>query len=310
MKLKQITKDTSSGVINLQNTSSSNLYPRLSVGTTVINMVPNFALQDPEDFLSGILNNTPFLLDNTPGLITFKSIKEIVEGFYMTWNRFRKGSVRFQYGYTTSYYYLPFLTPALRLKEYTQPTAISSGDETLIVNKAVELGYNSTSYSDTSYRKKRVYTSNTSTSQFSEDETEINSDIPEISSKSLQGVSESIQSSWNAVKNYSQIEGEIINLDTSITEGSVCPLYLTEGFETGFNCVTGFVYFEDATNNDIYKESFSINTNTTSSTQVHDGIQVILTNPTTSNSVLKLVWDNSLVASAKIIRAKAHKLNK
>lgn len=304
MKLKHIANDSSNSLFNLQPTSPSDSYPVLNVGNSEVTLVEPSLLQDPSLFL----DRSTFRYEL--GVLNFESLKFIIDNFVLSWNRFKKQDLKWQYNYTTSYLYNRNLIPSLRLKEYTQPTSLTTSEESLIIQKAEELGYSNEDINEESLRYTFVSDNNFNKSLFVRNSQENNFQNKINKIENIYDVSENVLNSWKAIKDYSSREGSQITLDTEITEGSVCPIFFNNNEDTEiFNCFSGYIYFENAVDGELYKESFSINTEETCSSYVHDGLQIIIINPNSPSSLIKVVWDVNLISSAKIVKAKAHKLN-
>lgn len=300
MKFKQITKDNSSNIFNISNTSSNDLYPVLSLGTSPLTILPSFLMEDSNDFLDG------FPAPPMGGLLNAKTLKEIIEGYYLRWNRYKIGSDYLaQYNYYNAYTKKPW---EQEVTEFIYPTQLSTEEDTLLRDKAIQMGYNREVVTDSSVRKGITYSTSTTKDTFTEVVDESTEVEALITSDDIYQVSEQVVKVWNAIRDYSTQEGGIINLDTELTEGAVCPVYYSEPLEAGFNCVTGTIYLEDASTGDLYKEYFSIHSSETCASKVFDGgVQVVLTSLKSTSSVLKLTWDPNLVSTAKIVRAKVHK---
>ena len=310
MKLKHISKDSSSSLFSINNRSVSDLYPRLQFGAELPVLVPSQKLIDVEDFLSMTINTEENLF------VSASQLSEVLNNYFTTWSRDKFPT----WGLDNHVIYNSQLTQIVdpsypigheyRINESYKNRTLSEAEDALIQAEAESLGYStSTSTLDKSYREGFLSNIHFDKIPTGEEVSQSDIDRDDLDFDDVFKLQQDISKAWRSIEREVEKEGNIKDIDVNVTEGSVAPLY-PNGYEEGFSGIKGILYYSPVGRSDIYKESFSMHftENKGVATNPTLGVQVLVTNPYNTSSVVKVVWDNTLIESATLVNIKLFKI--
>jgi archaellin len=114
---------------------------------------------------------------------------------------------------------------------------------------------------------------------------------------------------WSIINSMSnKTDWDPFTLDMSKTLGSSAPIFGDVPYSQGYNELSATVLYNEVGSDIIYKESFSLGSNTSCASVVKNGIQLIWSLPDNPASTIKIVWDKSIVDAARITAVELGKI--
>jgi hypothetical protein len=295
MKFNHIVRDSSADTFYIDNTSVTNSSPVIKLNETIVDI-----LNESENLSSLSSYGTK----DFNKIIKFEHLVELIE--YFSTNQVNtkiSNRLSFQSDLLTTY-----LTVDGTTVEYKKPPLIiTESDIDVIRNWAIGFDYKLNITEEENSLREVSVSIPTGNVIFDRLESSTYNPRKDLNYNDTYELLETINSVWKKLKEELQLENNI-ELDTSLTYGNVMPVYSSIPFSPDYKVLSGTIIFEaPGDNQGTFKESFSISSKSTTATFPHSGIQVIWVSPDTVNSLVKIVWDTSIVEDAIITNLKASK---
>jgi hypothetical protein len=297
MKLKPILRDSSPNSFYLDNTSITDPYPVLKINDEDINILQ-------EEALSTLINYSN--LDFT-GLLNLSTLKILADNFGTNHVKTKISErISFQADLFNTY-----LTTEGTTQNSLQQSILEVSDETReeIKTKALDLGYLNTINEGNSNRITSSYNSDLELVKNIVESPEIYKERRDLNIFELIENSTHIERAWNSIKEIASTDGENLSGDLSRTLGSVVPIFKNVPYKEGYNVLSATAYYKKLNDTNLYKESFNLSSLSSCASKIKDGIQIIWSLPNTEHSLVKIVWDRSIVDSARMTNLKLAKIN-
>lgn len=288
MSIIPILRDSSPGKIYIDRSSNSNPYPVIKVDG------------DEIDFLNGastISNYEEFFEKDFSKILNFNSFRLIVSNFRSNQVSFKTSS-RILF-IPTRYFTLLRIEDSNSKKDKLNNKTISGSNLLLIKNKAEELLYGN-KIETTSDRKKSFLNPETGSLYTAVSTKEESTPRHILTYEDIKSNLNTILESWKNLRNTLQNQN-CLQIPMDITMGSVAPLFKNTNFEKGY--LTAYIeyLYREVGEEEVYKKSISITYKGSSASLIEDGVQLVWSLPDTPEALIKIVWDKSLIHSARML---------